>query len=187
MSLALEETAAALSCDERTLRRYAGLGLLRAKRGRREELRLPYSEEAYLRRHWELLHGLRGMLRTEPSVRLAVLFGSAATGEDLPESDVDLLVEHSTGDLEQIVELQRRLRVGTGKPVHIVSLDDAERSPLLLADVLREGRVIVDRGGTWQQLGERQDWVLHRAAAEEEASRAAAQRAVADARSRLGA
>jgi predicted nucleotidyltransferase len=187
MSLALTETAAALRCDERTLRRYAGLGLLRATRGKRRELRLPYSEEAYLRQHWELLHSLRGTLRTEPRVRLAVLYGSAATGEDLPESDVDLLVEHSSGDLEQIVELQRRLSARTERPVHIVSLDDAKRSPLLLADVLREGRVIVDRGGAWQRLGEGWERVLHRAAAEEEASRTAAQRAVADARARLGA
>lgn len=183
--MALTETAAALHCDERTLRRYAGLGLLRAKRGKRQELRLPYSEEAYLRQHWELLHSLRGTLRTEPSVRLAVLFGSAATGEDRPESDVDLLIEHSSGDLEQIVELQRRLRADTGQPIHIVSLEDARRSPLLLADVLREGRVIVDRDGAWQQLGEEREWLLRRAAVEEGASRAAARRAVADARARL--
>jgi predicted nucleotidyltransferase len=156
MSLALSETAAALHCDERTLRRYAGLGLLRAERGKRRELRLPYSEEAYLRRHWELLHGLREALRTEPSVRFAVLFGSVATGEDLPESDVDLLVEHSTGNLEQIVELQRRLSARTGRPIHIVSLDDAEHSPPLLTDVLHDGRVIVDRSDAWKRLqGER--------------------------------
>lgn len=185
MSLALTETATALHCDERTLRRYAGLGLLRARRGKRQELRLPYSEEAYLRRHWELLHGLRGALRTQPSVRLAVLFGSAATGEDRPESDVDLLIEHSSGDLEQIVELQRRLRADTGQPIHIVSLEDARRSPLLLADVLREGRVIIDRGGTWQRLGGERERILRRAIVEEEASRAAAHRAVADARARL--
>jgi predicted nucleotidyltransferase len=183
--MALTETAAVLHCDERTLRRYAGLGLLRAKRGKRQELRLPYSEEAYLRLHWGLLHGLRGALRTQPSVRLAVLFGSAATGEDRPDSDVDLLVEHSTGDLEQIVELQRHLRADTGQPVHIVSLEDAKRSPLLLADILREGRVIVDRDGAWQRLGEEREQVLRRAAVEEKASRAAAQRAVADARARL--
>lgn len=187
MSMALTETATALHCDERTLRRYAGLGLLRAKRGKRQELQLSYSEEAYLRGHWKLLHGLRRTLRTEPSVRLAVLFGSAATGEDRPGSDVDLLIEHSSGDLEQIVELQRRLRADTGQPIHIVSLEDARRSPLLLADILREGRVIVDRGGAWQQLGEERGRIQRQAAVEEEASRAAARRAVADARARLAA
>ena len=162
-----------------------GLGLLRAKQGKRQELRLPYSEEAYLRRHWGLLHGLRGTLRTQPSVRLAVLFGSAATGEDRPDSDVDLLIEHSTGDLEKIVELRRRLRADTGQPIHIVSLEDARQSPMLLADVLYEGRVIVDRDGTWQRLGEERGWMLRQAAMEEEANRAAAQLAVAEARARL--
>lgn len=185
MSLALRETATALRCDERTLRRYAGLGLLRATRGKRRELRLPYSEEAYLRQHWELLHSLRGTLRTEPSVRLAVLFGSAATGEDRPESDVDLLIEHSSGDLERIVELQRRLTARIGRPAHFVSLDDAESSPLLLADILREGRTIVDRDGAWRRLGERRDQLMRRAGGEEKANRRAARRAVADARARL--
>lgn len=181
------ETAAALHCDERTLRRYAGLGLLRAERGKRRELRLPYSEEAYLRRHWEVLHGLREGLRTEPSVRLAVLFGSVATGEDLPESDVDLLVEHSTGSVEQIIELQRRLSARIGRPIHIVSLDDAEQSPLLLVDVLREGRVVVDRRDAWRRLQGKQHRVQRDAAAEEEAVRAGALRAIADARRRLNA
>jgi len=185
MSLALAETAAALHCDERTLRRYADIGLLRSERGPRRELRLPHSEEIYLRQHWEVLHGLREAIRTEHSVRLAVLFGSTATGEDLPQSDVDLLVEHATGDLGQIVELQRRLRRRTGRAIHLVSLDDAARSPLLLADVLREGRVIVDRDGSWQRLEESRRRVQREAATEEAATRAAAQRAVADARRRL--
>lgn len=185
MSLALSETAAALHCDERTLRRYASLGLLRAERGKRQELRLPHGEEAYLRRHWELLNGLREALRTEPSVRLAVLFGSVATGEDLPESDVDLLVEHSTGNLEQIVELQRRLSARTGRPIHIVSLDDAKHSSPLLADVLHDGRVVVDRHVAWRRLQGEQRRVQREAAMEEEATRAGAQRAIEDARRRL--
>lgn len=183
--MALTETATALHCDERTLRRYAGLGLLRAERGSRRELRLSPGEEIYLRRHWEVLQGLREALRTEHSVRLAVLFGSTATGEDFPESDVDLLIEHTTGDLEQIVELQRRLRKRTGRAIHLVSLDDAMRSPLLLADLLHEGRVIVDRDDSWQRLEHRRRRVKREAAAEEAAARAAAQRAVADARGRL--
>lgn len=187
MSQQLAETAATLDCDERTLRRYAGQGLLRAERGRRRELRLPYDEELYLRRHWQLLHGLRRALRTEHSVRLAVLFGSTATGEDLPESDVDLLIEHSSGDLEQIIELQRRLQARTRKRIHLVSLDDAKRSSLLLADILREGRVIVDRDDTWRRLCRKRRRVLRNATAEEQSIHTAARRAVAEARERLSA
>lgn len=186
MSRGLAETAAALHCDERTLRRYAGQGLLRGERRGRRELRLPYGEERYLRRHWALLSGLRRALRTEHSVRLAVLFGSTATGEDLPESDVDLLIEHSTGDLEQVAELRRRLQKRIGRPLHLVLLEDAEQSPVLLADVLREGRVIVDRAGAWRRLERKRRRILRQASEQEEATHAAARRAVAKARARLG-
>jgi predicted nucleotidyltransferase len=187
MSQRLTETATALDCDERTLRRYVGVGLLLAERGKRRELRLPYGEELYLRRHWELLHALRRALRTEKSVRLAVLFGSTATGEDRPESDVDLLIEHSTGDLEQVVELRRRLEKHVGRPIHLVLLDDARESPTLLADILDEGRVIVDRGGIWRRLVRRRRAVLRDAAAEEDAVRTAARQAISAARVRLSA
>ncbi|MEX2448807.1 MAG: nucleotidyltransferase domain-containing protein [Solirubrobacterales bacterium] len=185
MSLGLAETAKALECNERTLRRYVNEGLVRGERHGRQELRLPYREERYLREHWGLLSGLRRALRTEHGVRLAVLFGSTATGEDAPSSDVDLLIEHSTGDLEQVVELQRRLQARIGRPIHLVLLEDAEQSPPLLADVLEEGRPIVDRNGTWRRLQRDRRRVSRRAAAQEEATHFAALRAVADARGRL--
>jgi predicted nucleotidyltransferase len=187
MSRALAQTAEALHCDERTLRRYASQGLLRGERRGRRELRLPYGEERYLLQHWALLSGLRRALRTEDRVRLAVLFGSTATGDDLPESDVDLLIEHSTGDLEQVIELRRRLQKRVGRPIHLVLLDDARQSPVLLADVLREGRVIVDRDGTWRRLTRRRRAVLRDSAEEEGAIHAGARQAIVDARARLGA
>lgn len=187
MSRGLAQTAEGLLCSERTLRRYANEGLLRGERHGRRELRLPLEEERYLRRHWALLSSLRRALRTEHSVRLSVLFGSTATGEDRPDSDVDLLIEHSTGDIEQVAELRRRLQAHIGKPIHIVLLEDAERSPVLLADVLREGRTIVDRDGTWRRLERRRQRVLRQAAEEEEATHTAARRAVVEARARLSA
>jgi predicted nucleotidyltransferase len=186
MSLQLAETASGLRCDERTLRRYVDQGLLRGERRGRRELRLPHGEELYLKKHWTLLSSLRRALRTEHSVRLAVLFGSTATGEDLPDSDVDLLIEHSTGDLEQVVELRRRLQGRVDRPIHVVLLEDAERSPMLLADVLTEGRVIADRDGSWHELEQRRQPVLRQAADEEKAAHTAAAHAVASARERLG-
>jgi predicted nucleotidyltransferase len=185
MSRRLAETAETLRCSERTLRRYADEGLVRGERRGRRELWLPYSEERYLRRHWALLSGLRRALRTEHGVRLAVLFGSTATGEDLPHSDVDLLIEHATGDLEQLVELRRRLQSRIGRPIHLVLLEDAEQSPSLLADVLLEGRVIVDRDDGWRGLERGRQRVSRQAAAAEEATHVAARRAIADARGRI--
>ena len=187
MSRTLSQTAEALRCNERTLRRYANEGLLRGKRRGRQELRLPFDEERYLREHWSLLSGLRRALRTEHDVRLAVLFGSAATGDDHPGSDVDLLIEHSTGDLARVAALRRRLQAPIERPVHLVLLEDARRSPVLLADVLREGRVIVDRDGAWRRLMRQRGETLRRASDEEGAIHAGARQAIADARARLGA
>lgn len=186
MSLGLAVTAARLNCSERTLRRWVDDGLLRGeRRGGREEVRLPFSEELYLREHWETLSRLRHALRTEPKVRLAVLFGSFASGEDRPDSDVDLLIAHATGDVEELVELRRRLQGHIRSPLHIIPLEDAEQSSLLLADVLLEGRVLVDRWDAWRRLGRRLGQVLRLAATEEQAVGEAARRGIDEARERL--
>jgi predicted nucleotidyltransferase len=119
-------------------------------------------------------------------VRLAVLFGSMATGEDGPESDIDLLVDHKTGDILQLLQLQRRLHSHLGgRDVHLVLLSDAENAPALLADVLDEGRVIVDRGGHWRTLTRRDEEILKAAAAEDEVTGEAAWRSVYEASRRL--
>lgn len=185
MGLGLAETAARLDCSERTLRRYVSEDLLRGERRSRREVTIPYREERYLQRHWQLLSGLRRALRTEHGVRLAVLFGSTATGDDRPDSDVDLLVAHSSGDPEALVELRRRLQERIDRRVHLAPLEAAEQSPLLLADILLEGRVIVDRDGIWPLLGRRRMRVLREAAAAEQAARAAARDGIAAARDRL--
>jgi predicted nucleotidyltransferase len=65
---------------------------------------------------------------------------------------VDLLVDHATGNLEDAVELRRRLQKRIGRPIHLVLLEDATHSPSLLANVLLEGRVIVNRGDAWRRL-----------------------------------
>jgi hypothetical protein len=76
----LRRVASELSIPERTLRRAAADGLVRGQRVSPRRFRISFREEAYLRSHWELLRALRGALRTEPNVRLALLFGSTATG-----------------------------------------------------------------------------------------------------------
>lgn len=185
MSRRLAETAQELHCSERTLRRYASEGMLHGERLGRHEVRLPRGEELYLRRHWEILSTLRRALRTEPSVRLAVLFGSRAVGEERPDSDVDLLIDHATGSLDDVVGLQRRLQGQVGKPVHLVLSEDAEQAPALLADILLEGRVIVDRADGWRRLSLRRQAALRDAADEEAAIHDAAWHGVTEARRRL--
>lgn len=182
----MARVASGLGCSERTLRRCFNEGLVRGQRlGGRGEVWIPPEEERYLRQHWPLLSRLRNALRTEPSVRFAVLFGSTAVGEDRPDSDVDLLIDHVTGDLIEVVGLQRRLRDRVGKEVHIVLLEDARQSPALLGDVFAEGRVVVNRGDAWAKLlGEREE-VVRAADLAAEATRRAAWRGIDEARARL--
>lgn len=184
MGRGLAQTAEQLSCSERTLRRYVSDGLLREERPSGQEVRIPFSEERYLHSHWPLLSGLRRALRTEHDVRLAVLFGSMATGEDEPDSDADLLIRHRSDDLGRTVRLRRRLENALGRRVHLVLFGDAERSPSLLADALLEGRVIIDRDGDWPRLQRRRTRLLREAESEDRAADQAARLAVAAARER---
>jgi predicted nucleotidyltransferase len=185
MGRALGKTAQMLGCSERTLRRYASEGLLRGRRLGPRRVELPASEAAYAENHWQLLSGLKRALRTERDVRLAVLFGSMATGGDHENSDVDIYVVHRRPDLRGLKGLQLRLGRTVGRRVQVVSSESAQASPSLLADVVDEGRVLIDRDGSWAALQERKDEVLAAAWREEDATALAARQAVAQARGRL--
>lgn len=148
----LRRVAAELSLPERTLRRAAAEGLLRGERVSARRFQISLREESYLRSHWPLLSGLRAALRTEPNVRLAVLFGSNATGEDEGSSDVDLLVVLRDPDVGRMAELAGRLSPAVGRDVQLVRLSGAEDAPALMLDVLQQGRVLVDREHRWPGL-----------------------------------
>jgi predicted nucleotidyltransferase len=141
---------------ERTLRRAVAEGSLRGVRPSPRTLAMSLSEREYVRRSWKLLSTLRRALRTEHNVRFALLFGSAARGTDAPGSDVDVLVSLRDQDLERIVELSAKLTAATGRHVDVVRLEDAESEPSFLADVVADGRVLVDRGGLWPRLRSRE-------------------------------
>lgn len=163
MGRALGHTAAAVDLSERTLRRYVNDGLLKARRvGPQVEL-APH-EGRYLRSHHQLLRALRGALRTERNVRLAVLFGSLATGDDRTDSDVDLMVSLHDARPRSLASLRRRLQTALNRRVHVVVLEDAHEAPSLLADVLTEGRVVIDRDDLWPQLIDQRDLVAERGA-----------------------
>lgn len=185
MGRGLAQTSAALQCSERTLRRYVREGLLHADEREAREVRLPIDEEIYLREHWSVLRGLRRALRTEQGVRLAVLFGSQATGEDRPDSDVDLLVELNGRDLRRQMALQRRLTRALGRRVHLVALEDAAKSPSMLTDILSEGRVIVDRAERWPALQRTRSRVMAAAEREDHELLEQAREAIAAARERV--
>jgi predicted nucleotidyltransferase len=152
MSAGLRELADSLQINERTLRRAWALGTLRGTRTTPYRLELPVGERIYLRHHWPTLGSLRGALRTEPGVSMAVVFGSVARGDDHADSDVDLLVALRDPGLHPRVALAERLRRRTGLTLEVVALEDALRRPSLMVEILRDGRVLVDRDGHWPEL-----------------------------------
>ena len=151
----LDAIAEDVRVSGRTLRRAAARGAVRVSRLSPRRIVVSPREHDYLRRHWPLLASLMAVLRTQSNVRLAVLFGSLARGEGGESSDVDLLVRFRGESLAARARLLELLEQAAGRPVQIVTLAEAEASPLLLADAVRDGRVLVDRDSDWKQLERR--------------------------------
>lgn len=151
-----------LGVSERTLRRAANQGAIRASRPTPRRTALTVTERHYLRRSWPLLSALRRTLRTEQNVRFAMLFGSAALGSDGSGSDVDILVDLRKDDLETVTDLSSKLTDAVGRPVEVVRLSDAAEDELFLAGILSEGRVLVDRDELWPGLMQRVEPLVRR-------------------------
>ncbi len=142
--------AKTLGTSDRTLRRAVAQGLIRAERPSRRKVRIGALEHRYLEMYWDELSELREVLRTEPKVSLAVLFGSVARGDSRPASDIDLVLDvRANGSVNQIAQ---RLGSRVSRDVQIVPLNVAEESPALLSELLRDGRVLVDRDDVWSGL-----------------------------------
>ena len=149
---ALDLLAADLGVHGRTLRRAVDEGTIRGTRVSPRKLKISPAEESYVLHAWPLLGRLRSLLRTERNVRFALLYGSRARGDERPDSDVDLLVELDEDTLARRMELVERLEAALGLPVQVVGLDVARRAPVLLADAIEDGRVLVDRNDGWAEL-----------------------------------
>jgi predicted nucleotidyltransferase len=145
----LATLARKLGVNERTLRRAFNEGTIRGARLSPRRLKLPVIEKEYLLDHWPLLSQLRQVLRTEPNVTFALLFGSIARGDDTEESDVDLLVAARDPAAFDRFRLAVKVEEALDREVDVIAMEDAHGSPLLLAEAAREGRVIVDREGLW--------------------------------------
>lgn len=152
----LGSLAKEIGVSERTLRRAANEGTLRTRRPTPRRLEISQAERAYARRSWPLLSELRRVLRTEPNVRLVLLFGSTARGEDRPASDIDLVVQMREGGLDRMIDLALKLEEALGRQVDLVALEDARSNPRLLAEIVTEGRVVIDRDGGWPSLRARE-------------------------------
>ncbi len=152
----LHDLSRDLGVSERTLRRAVAEGTVRGQRPSPHRLRMVEEEREWVRRHWPTVTRLRAVLRTEPSVRLAVLFGSGARGTEHGRSDFDLIVELDAPSAGRLAALEERLGEAARSRVQLVALADAEGAPGLLADALRDGRPLTDRDGLWVELKRRE-------------------------------
>jgi predicted nucleotidyltransferase len=141
-----------IGVPERTLRRAVNEGLVRGSRQSARRFDATLREERYLRSHWELLSSLRAAFRTEPNVRLAVLYGSMANGSNTPTSDVDVMVELADDSVARLADLSGRISLKVGRDVQLVRRRDAEASPLVMAAITTGGRVLIDRDQRWREL-----------------------------------
>jgi predicted nucleotidyltransferase len=110
---------------------------------------------------------LVSLLSARPDVRLAVIYGSVARGDDRPRSDLDLLISFAREEAHTAASLEVALTEAIGRRVQVVSLTTARRAPLLLLDVLREGRVVLDRDDEWSALRGDEQRIQRQAAAAE--------------------
>ena len=138
---------------------------MRCNRPGLRQLELAADEDAYLRKNWDTISALAEALRTERNVRLAVLFGSLARGQAGKDSDVDVLVSVTEERPMYVSHLATRLTRALGRDVDVLSLTQVRtHDPALLAVILRDGRPVIDRDGSWPVLiAERTD--VERAAA----------------------
>jgi predicted nucleotidyltransferase len=89
--------------------------------------------------------GLAALCRRHGIERLR-LFGSAARGEDRPDSDVDLLVRFGeTKSLIEIVRIERDLAEYFGRPVDLVT--EGELSPYIRDEILAHASPIYGTRG----------------------------------------
>ncbi len=168
----LADLAREVGADARTMRRAAADGTIRPERVSPRRQNVDDQEYGYTITHWPLLASLRKLLRTEPNVRLAILYGSTARGEDTPASDIDLLVSFGDDHPEAGVKLAVRLERGLERKVDIARLDRVrDTDPLLLLQAIDEGRTLLDRDGQWGQLQAQRDQIELQANRAHEAQR----------------
>lgn len=91
----------------------------------------------------EIVETITRCLHARSSVRLAVLFGSFARGDQRDDSDIDLGVRFSAGAEEDRDGLEIELGRVTGHAVDLILLDEAP--PLLRFEIARDGVPVVQR------------------------------------------
>lgn len=94
---------------------------------------------------------IQAVLALHPEIRLAILFGSMATGRAGRESDVDLAVaaDHLLS-AEDKMALMADLAVATGRPVDLVDLGNVGEP--VLGQILKYGKRLVGSDERYARL-----------------------------------
>lgn len=91
--------------------------------------------------HDELTESLRIFLKSQPDIRLAILFGSIARGTARTDSDVDIAVlqDHPLSVIEKTALIEK-ISILSGRPIDLIDL--ATVGEPLLGEVLQGKRLM---------------------------------------------
>ena len=151
----LHRLALEIGVSERTLRRALRSELIRGGWSTPHRLSLPPGEPGYVSRSWDLLDALRRKLRPMHDVRLAVLFGPRAVDSRDDRGALQVLAAHDSRSGRRTDVIASRLAEAADRQVVVLSLDDPRADAALLLEVLRDGRVLLDRHLAWTRLKRR--------------------------------
>lgn len=99
----------------------------------------------------DLLDRLRARAANLPALKLAVLFGSVARGEEHARSDVDLGLWLEPDTVENRFRAEAEMGRAAGREVHCVFLPQAP--PLLRFEIARDGVLLrADEPATWSEF-----------------------------------
>ena len=94
---------------------------------------------------------IQSTLVPHPEVRLAILFGSLATGQGRHDSDVDLAIDVGQPlEIEAKMTLMAELAECTGRPVDLIDLQTIGEP--LLGQILKHGKRILGEDGLYAEL-----------------------------------
>ena len=94
---------------------------------------------------------LRKVFTGFPQIKLAILFGSVASGVATAQSDLDLaVIAENPLEVAEKIQIIEALAMATGRPIDLVDVHAAPEP--LLGQVLKHGRRIIGSDQAYAQL-----------------------------------
>ncbi|MDP2785736.1 MAG: nucleotidyltransferase domain-containing protein [Sulfurimicrobium sp.] len=94
---------------------------------------------------------IQATLAQHPEIRLAILFGSLATGDGHHESDVDLAIDAGLPlEMQAKMSLMAEIAESTGRPVDLIDLRTIGEP--LLGQILKHGKRLLGENAAYAEL-----------------------------------